>query len=152
MDFNNKNSETLKTKKCFKQPVTVMGNLSKIKSSDWVFLEQNLKKLKLNSNKILNVSSSKLFKKSTFTLFNPIINSMTVLLTPKYKTSIINLNLIKNQLEPLFLLLAVKINNKIYSIKQIETLKAFNYKKTVYKCYFTIYKSTKTNTLKLLSK
>jgi len=98
----------------------------------WLSIEQELYKLKLNYHKIYNNTTIKLIRKSTYKNSTNIVKSTFFFVNPKKeyvsvnKNSMLrNLNLIK------FTLLAIKLNNKIYTKLQTTNLKSFSYKNNI---------------------
>jgi len=59
------------------------------------------------------------------------INGVVLFVTPEFKTTLLNTKVLKKKLEPLFILLALKLNNKLYTPSQLKNLDVLSYKKTV---------------------
>jgi hypothetical protein len=96
---------------------------------NWVISEQKMKTLNINYFKVSNKITIKIFKKSLHYGIVSSINAIICLI----KLNLSQKNLPKNselaQLNPsLFILIMLKINNKIYSIKQFHNLKIEDYK------------------------
>jgi hypothetical protein len=130
MDFTAKQYKTEKTKNFIKQNnLFIFFNGVNRNSNEWVIIEQELKKVNFNSYKIFNKTSKTTLNNSIFLNTSSLVNSMTFLLKPLINTKEINKNIIVNKFETLiFALLAIKINNKIYTKSQIKNLLTLNYK------------------------
>lgn len=98
------------------------------KSNDWINVEKELKKMSFSYYKILNKTLKKTIHYSIYTNISPLINSVTFLLKPSNNKEITKQTLLTS-FEPLiFLILAIKLNNKIYSKNQLINNYSFNYK------------------------
>lgn len=98
--------------------------------NDWITLEQGLSKIKFNYYKIFNKTTRKILNTSIYINVSELINGLIFFLKPflyNNKQEITKQNLLSN-FEPLFFtLLALKLNNKIYSTVQLKTIWSFNY-------------------------
>jgi hypothetical protein len=98
-------------------------------SNNGLLTEQKLKTLKLNYYKIFNKTTIKSLKKSIYYSTIPMVYGIIFFIKPHSETQALSVKNISNNLEPLFLtVLALKLNNKIYSAKQIKNNNSFNYK------------------------
>lgn len=128
-----KNYQILKIKHYFKNnSILLLSNGINQKANNWVKLEQGLKTINLSYYKPYNKIARKILQTSIYSNFVNLINGPFFLLTPKNKTILIKKLLKKETLEFLkFRLLALKLNKKIYSNKQIQKLNSFVYKDAV---------------------
>ena len=145
MDFNLKNYQIFKLKKYFKKnDFFLVFHSSKLNSTKWIDMEQTLKKLKLNYYKPLNGTASKTLKGSIYQNFSSIIAGFVLFVNPHYKTTQHNLPELSKSLKPSFVLISVKLNNKIYSPSQLKGLKDLSYKKNMFNFYRSLDKQLKT--------
>ena len=128
-----KNYQILKVKHYLKNnSILLLSNGINQKANNWVKLEQEFKTINLNYYKPYNKIARKVLKTSIYSNFLNLINGPFFLLTPKNRTLLTKKLIRKETLEFLkFRLLAIKLNKKIYSIKQIQKLNSFVYKETV---------------------
>ena len=132
MDFNSKNYQNIKLKNFFKtKGLFFLSHSAKLDLNQWVQIEQNLKKLKLNYSKVLNGTALKLLQDSIYKNLSPVICGFVLCITSKYKTTEIQSKLLTKSLKPSFELISVKLNNKVYSASQLKGLNSFSYKKNV---------------------
>jgi len=100
-----------------------------MKSYDWIVTEQILKNISFKYYKISNITAIKTFNQSIFDQTKATINGITFFIIPNPNVSSITKQLLFNKIKPLlFSLIAVKINNKIYSNKQLKNTRSLNYK------------------------
>ena len=128
-----KNYQKLKIEKYLKNnSILLLSSGINKKSNNWVKLEQGLKKINLNYYKIYNKIARKIFKTSIYSNFINLINGPFFLLIPKNET-ILNKKILKKETLEFFKfrLLALKLNKKIYSTKQIQKLNSFVYKESI---------------------
>lgn len=127
MKLNPKDYKIIKTKKYLKaNKIFFFFSGANQNSQNWIKTEQEFAAKKIVYYKIFNKISNKVFKTSIYKTIKSTINSITFFLKPKMKgksmsKSVLNIN------EP-FVLLALKINVKIYSAKQIQTINSLTYK------------------------
>lgn len=130
MEFSSKEYHIKKTKNYItKKNLFFFCNGVNKRSSDWINAEQELQKLSVSYYKILNKISKKTLNKSIYMNVSSLINSVTFIIQPEKteKKEITKQMLIKS-FEPLaFILLAVKVNNKIYSNNQLLDIFSFKY-------------------------
>ena len=145
MDFNLKNYQIFKLKKYFKKnEFLLLFHSSKLNSVKWLTVEQTLKKLKLNYYKPLNGTSLKTFKESIYKNFSPIVAGFILFVKAQYKTTCHNLPEILKNVKPSFILISVKLNNKVYSSAQLKGMEDLSYKKTMFTFYRSLDKHLKT--------
>ena len=150
MDHNLKKYRVLKIKNNFKNSdLLFFYHSSKIKSNKLVFAEQHFKKIKLNCNQIYNGTTIKTINNSIYSNINQTVSGIITFTKPTFKSTTLQLKTIKNNLEPSFILLFLKLNNKIYTLLQFKNINKFNYKITIFnlnkeliKYIKTIYKLT----------
>lgn len=97
--------------------------------NDWIILEQGLNKIKFNYYKVFDKTSRKILNTSIYSNVSALINGLIFFLKPlsNNRQEITKQNLL-NDFEPLFFtLLALKLNNKIYSTNQLKIIWSFNY-------------------------
>jgi hypothetical protein len=146
MDFNLKKYRVLKVKKKFKKSELIFFfNSSKIKSNKWITIEKQLKKLKLKYYQIFNNTTFKTIKNSIYTNINQIVSGVILLIKPTHKSTQIELRVIKKFLDSLFVLLFIKLNNKVYTTTQLKNLNVLSYKKTVFNFHNSLEKCLKTS-------
>ena len=146
MDFNLKKYRVLKVKKKLKKSELIFFfNSAKIKSNKWIKIEKQLKKLKLEYYQIFNNTTLKTIKNSIYTNINQIVSGVILLIKPIHKSTQIELKVIKKFLDSLFVLLCIKLNNKIYTTTQLKNLNTLSYKKTVFNFYGNLERSLKTS-------
>jgi hypothetical protein len=98
-------------------------------SNHWLLTEQKLKTLKLNYYKIFNKTTIKSLKKSIYFSTTPMIYGIIFFIRPHSETQALSVKNVLNNLESLSLtVLALKLNNKVYSAKQIKNNNSLNYK------------------------
>lgn len=153
MDFNLKKYRVLKVKKNFKKSELIFFvNSAKIKSSKWIKIEKQLKKLKLKYYQIFNTTTFKTIQNSIYININQIISGVVLLIKPIYKSTPIELKLIKKFLDVLFVLLCIKLNNKVYTTAQFKNLNNLSYKKTVFNFYGNLERYLKTSNILTMNK
>ena len=146
MDFNSKDYQNVKLKNFFKtNGFFLWFHSAKLDLNQWIHTEQNLKKLKLNYSKALNGITLKLFKESIYKNMSPIVCSFVLFINSNFKTTELQLNSVKKDLKPSFKLIAVKLNNKIYSKSQLKGINDFSYKKSVLNLYGSLDQHLKTS-------
>jgi hypothetical protein len=117
-------------------------------SQNWITLEQNLHKLTLTYTKTYNNVATKILQDSMIRNLKNVINSTFFFLKQKekneravLKNSIIN-TLNSNQ----FTVLTFKLNKKIYTIPQFETINSYHYKKNISIIYQFLLTTLKSST------
>ena len=106
---------------------------------NWLPVEQTLKKSNLNYYRLFNTLAIKTIKASIYKNFKQLIHSVTMFVNPQPTISL-KLKILVN-LEKILTLLSIKLNNKIYSISQLENLIFLNYNFNILQLYqfFIIY-------------
>jgi hypothetical protein len=129
MKFNLKNYKTAKTKKYIKV-TNLFFFFSGVNrnSDDWIMTEQDLKKINFSYYKVFNKTATKTLKNSIYNNIKPIINGITFFIKPASIPKQLTKEVILDNFEPLlFMILAVKFNNKIYSITQLKKTNSLDY-------------------------
>ena len=146
MDFNHKAYQIIKLKKYFKNnDFFLLFHSAKLNLMKWVITEQNLKKLKLDYHKPLNKTTVKTLENSIYKNFNANIAGFIMFINTTYKTTELNLPSIIKNLKPSFILVSIKLNNKIYSTTQLNGLNDLSYKKTVFNLHQVLDRRLKTS-------
>jgi hypothetical protein len=145
MDLTTKKFKIEKTKNIIKHNnLFIFLNGINRNSNDWILIEQELKKINFNYYKIFNKTSKKTLNNSIFLNTSSLINSMTFLLKPLVAEQEVNKNMLLNKIETLiFSLLAIKVNNKIYSKTKLKNLVTLNYKNNKLLLYKFLISNTK---------
>jgi hypothetical protein len=90
--------------------------------------EQDLKKINFSYYKVFNKTATKTLKNSIYNNIKPIINGITFFIKPASIPKQLTKEVILDNFEPLlFMILAVKFNNKIYSITQLKKTNSLDY-------------------------
>jgi hypothetical protein len=130
VQFSSKDYKILKTKNYLKEnSLFFFFNSIHRNSNDGIIIEQNLKKFNLNYYKIFNKTSKTTINNSIYKNSNELINSMTVFIKPISHSLELKKSNLLGCFEPLmFNMLAIKLNNKIYSTSQLKEINTLNYK------------------------
>lgn len=146
MDFNLKDYQIFKLKKYFKNnSFFFLFQSAKLNLHQWIAIEQELKKLKLNYYKVLNGTTLKTFEKSIYKHSSPLITNLVIFIDSKHKTTEFDLERLKKDLKPSFLLISLKLNNKIYSPAQLKGVKSLSYKKNMFNLHRSLDQHLKTS-------
>ena len=152
MDFNSKSYQIFKLKKYIKKnEIFFLFHCAKLDSVKWTKTEQSLKKLNLEYYKPLNKVASKTLKTSIFNNLDSSMGGFLLFVNPIDKKSVIDLSTITKSLKPSFVLIGVKLNNKIYSKAQLKNLNLFSYNKNMFELHKTLDKYLK-STYRLTNK
>ena len=144
MDYNLKKYQIFKTEKYFKNNnFFLFFHSSKINSKEWIKIEQKIKILKLKYYKVLNGTTLKIINNSIYKNYSKVICGLILFIKPNFKLTEIKISELNKELKLLFVLLSIKLNNKIYLPSQISNIKSFLYKKNVFNLYKTLEKSMK---------
>ena len=130
MEIKNKDYKITETKTYLKINTLffVFNGISR-NSNNWLNVEQELKTLGYKPYKILNKITKKTLNSSIYFKIKPIINGSTFFIKPINTQCKIDKDIFLRSFEPLlFIILAIKINNKMYSANQIKTLRSLSYK------------------------
>lgn len=144
MDFNLKNYRIFKTKKYLKNSeFFLLYHAPKLNSKEWIKIEQELKKLNLEYYKVFNGTTLKTMNNSIYKNFTPLISGIVIFIKPIEKFTELDLQILNKNLKSFFVLLAIKLNNKIYSIEQIKNIPGFSYNKNMFSLYRNLEKYIK---------
>jgi hypothetical protein len=109
-------------------------NGTRLRSRNWVLVEQALKLIKLNYYKVYNISTNKIIDLSTFKNGNKlIINGTTLFVALNSRKANESFPIVTKLISthPLLTFLSTKINNKIYSSLQIRKINFASYNKNL---------------------
>jgi len=125
-----KNYQRIKIKNCLKAySLLIITNGINQDYKNQTLTKQEFKKLKITYYKIYNKLTTKILKNSKFKNITQLIYSPIFFILPKQNDFNIS---ILNYLETLlFLIVGIKLNQKIYSSVQIKNLKSLNYKNEI---------------------
>jgi hypothetical protein len=128
--FNSKNYKINKTKDYVKtNNILFFFNGVNRNSNDWIHTEQNFKKLNFKYYKVFNKTTKKVLNDSIYSNVNNTINGTTFFIKPEENIKNLFKNTITKDLKLLlFILLAVKLNNKLYSASQFKKASSLNYR------------------------
>ena len=144
MNINLKEFKILKLKKFMKkEELLFFFQSNRLNQKDWKKIEQTLKKLKLKYYKLFNSTTTNTFKTSIYFNYSIIINNFLIILTPVFKTTLFNKLFLTKELKTLFVLLSIKLNNKMYSLNQIKGLNNFSYKSSAFNMFKSLEKYLK---------
>lgn len=134
MHFEFRNYQLLKTKQCLKNKLLLFSNGANQNSQNWLTIEQGLVNSKLKYYKIYNKIALKVLKHSRYRNIQQMVQGTFFFL--KFNETITQSfitkkKLFKNLESIFFKLLSLKLNNKIYSIAQIKTIKSLKYKNNI---------------------
>lgn len=129
MEFSSKEYKTSKTKQYIKTTKLFFFFTGIDKSSnDWILIEQNLNNLKFNYYKVFNKITTQTLQNSIYNNVKPIINGITFLIKPTFESQLLSKQVLINSFEPLFfVMLALKLNNKVYSTKRLGNMSSLEY-------------------------
>lgn len=129
MEFSSKDYKTLKTKQYIKTTKLFFFFTGIDRNSNnWILIEQNLTNLKFNYYKIFNKTATQTLQNSIYNSIKPVINGATFLMKPTSNLELLSKQTLINNLEPLlFIMLAIKLNNKIYPTKKLKNLNSLEY-------------------------
>lgn len=131
MEFTSKNYKIKKTKFYLQtNSLFFFYNGVNQNSDDGVFIEQSLKNMNFNYHKVFNKTSINTLNDSVFKIVKPTINGVTFFIKPSSKSKQLSKEVLFNNLEPLlFIMLAIKLNTKIYTTTQLKNTNSFKYQK-----------------------
>ena len=146
VDFNSKDYQILKLKRYFKNNgFFFLTHSAKPNLKQWVVMEQNLKKLKLDYYKTLNSTAFKTLDNSIYCNSKSVITGFVMFINPKFKTTEFELDTLSKSLKPTFSLISIKLNNKVYSPTQLKGFKNLSYKKNMFNLHKSLDRHLKTS-------
>lgn len=130
MRLTSKKYKITKTKNYLKKNNSFLFfNSTNKKSNSWSTTEQNLKKINFDYYKIFNKTSKKTLTNSIYKNVSALISSITFFVKLKSNMQeIVKLNLTIDFNNLSFILLAFKLNSKVYSSTQVKNTHVLNYK------------------------
>ena len=133
MQFNLKSYQISKTKQYLQKNNFLLFSIGANQNSqNWITIEQNLHKLKLNYYKTYNNTTIKTLKNSIYKNSLNTVNSTFFFLKPQQNSKLLTRNNLINTLNSiLFTVLAIKLDKKVYAVAQSKNIRSFNYKKNV---------------------
>lgn len=144
MDFNSKSYQIFKLKKYLKKnDIFFLFHSAKLDSVKWTSTEQTLKKFNLEYYKPLNKIASKTLKNSVYNNFDSSIGGFLLFVNPINNEVPLQLTNIAKSLKPSFVLIGVKLNNRIYSTTQLRNLNLLSHNKSVFDLHKTLDKYLK---------
>lgn len=136
MDFNLKNYRVIKVKNYIKKcDFFFFFHSAKLKSTEWIHVEQNFKKLKLKQYKVFNGTTVKTINNSIYKNFTNTVCGVVLFIAPTFKTTLFEFNSIKKDLKSFFALFTIKLNNKFYATDQLNGIKTFSYNQNMFSFY-----------------
>jgi len=130
MDFHLKTYKKLKIKHYFKTThCFFLFNRILPNSENWIKKKQLLATYKLQHFQILNKLLIKILFSSIFKNLTVVIQGPIILLHLKKNSNLTIQNI--NSISPLINLLSIRLNNKIYSEKQLQKLKKLSYTENI---------------------
>jgi hypothetical protein len=128
MEFNIKEYKLKQTKKFIETNRLIFySNSINQNANNWIKIKQELKNLKINCYKIFNKSAKKALTNSIHRNIKSNINGITILIKTENNQKR-ELKYIINNLKFLFfILLLIKLNNKVYLIQYIKKLSSLFY-------------------------
>ena len=129
MKFTTKNYKILKTKKYLKKKnLFFFFNGVNRNSNDWILTKQGLKVINFNYYKVFNKTTNQILKSSIYDNFQSIIYGTTFFIQSISNSKPLSINILTNNFEQLlFIMLAIKLNNKIYGTTQIKNSSSLEY-------------------------
>ena len=131
MKLNIKNYKILKTKKYFKtNNLFFFVNGITRNSLDWLITQQELKKIGFTYYKLLNKTTIKTLNNSIYNKTTPMISGSTFLIKPQLKKQFFKQTILTTFNPLSFEFLAIKFNNRTYSVISLKNTYSLEYKKT----------------------
>ena len=129
MKLTTKEYKILKTKKYLKNNENFfLFNGSSQSSYDWITTEQEIKNIAFDYYRIFNRTSYNCVNNSTYKNLTLTISGITFFLKQKKSSKTLNKHMLLTNFKTfLFDMLAVKFNNKLYSLKQLEIIYSLRY-------------------------
>lgn len=129
MKFDAKSYKINKTKNYIKtNNILFFFNGVNKNSKDWIHTEQNLKKINFKFYKVFNKTTKKTLNDSIYNKISSTVNGITFFIKPETNTkNLLKTTITKDLRLLLFILLAIKLNNKLYSASQLSKSNSLNY-------------------------
>ena len=153
MKIKIKDLKLYKTKNFFKtENFFLISTDATLDSKNWVKMEQIFANLNLQYYKTHNTVTINFLKLSIFKMFTLAINGPVIFFNfKKFNSQNILTNKLLN-LNPLLLLLGLKLNNRIYSRNQIQNLVTLDYRNNIIILNKSLNKFIKGSLLKLVAR
>jgi hypothetical protein len=129
MKLTIKDYKTLKIKEHLKkEDLLLFYNGVNKNSFDLLLTKQKLRTICLNYHKIFNQTTIEVLENSVYKNIKPTIEGATFLVKPATNCMLLTKSILLNSFESsLFNMLTIKLNNKIYSLKQLKGSNSLNY-------------------------
>ena len=130
MDLKFREYQVLRIKKQIKKEFLLLSNGSSQNCNIWITkIKPDLNKFGLKAYKVLNKLTLKIIRKSRYKNLITIVTGNFWLIYLNFKKNVIlDKNILKNNLDlKFFKVLAVKLNNRIYSIKQLKSMNSLSF-------------------------
>jgi len=130
MKLSKKNYKASKIKNYIKtNHIFFLFNGNTLKSHDWISIEQVLKNMNFKYCRLFNKIAIKTLEKSIYQQIKTTINGITFFVRPTLNIKSLKKQVLLKNIEPLlFSFIAIKINNKTYSNKQLKSICLLDYK------------------------
>jgi len=103
-----------------------------LKFYDWILIEQAFKNMNFKYYKIFNKTATKTLNNSVYRQIRTTINGITFFIRLVANVKSLTKKLLFNNFEPLlFSLVVLRINNKVYSSKQLKITCSLNYETNI---------------------
>lgn len=149
MDYNKKTLkkyQTIKINSYIKiNTFLLFFQSNKSKNISWKKNEQTLKKLKLTYYKTINKIVLRKFKNSIYKNFTTLISGVILLVTTTDKKRFEKFEKIKKTLQSNFSLISVKLNNKIYSVNELQKISYLSHTQNLFIFYQSLERFLKVN-------
>lgn len=129
MEITSKIYQIDKTKKYIKKNnLFFLFNGVNCNSIDWLIIDQNFKLINFKYQKVVNKNINKAVEKSIYCNINTATTGLFFFIKPNKEIKFIPKKTLFNKFESFnFTLLALKLNNKIYSVKNIKQINFLDY-------------------------
>lgn len=130
MELTSKSYKICKTKNYIKTSnLFFFFNGINCNSKDWLIKEQNVKMANFSYYKVFNKIVMMSIQKSVYCTIYPTLAGVVFFIKSKISNKFLSKKIVLNKLESLlFILLAVKLNNKVYSPKLVKKINFLEYK------------------------
>lgn len=139
MYFTLKRYQVFKLENYFKtKSLFIVFHCVKLNLTQWVHIEQKLKKLKLSYYKPSNKITVRELKNSIYCNYSFIINGLVLFVSfdttaGSFLDLLSDLNQLQKSLKPLFIKVSLKLNDRLYSPQQLSKCQNLIYMKNIFK-------------------